>query len=295
MRFVWTSDVHAKLLNDSAAFWKQMPKTDRLIISGDISDCPSLADEIDVMMTSIPKAVRVYFVLGNHDFYRGSFKEAEEIVEDACRKHKDRLFYLSASRMPVFIEEEAIAIAGANGWCDGNGQSFAEVAHLGVQMNDFNRISELFVMTDAGNHLERKKVDQGIGKIVNQSIRILRAQLNAAIECPSIKHIVIVTHVPPFVESAVNGLCMRYQNHSDTDDVESELLPFYVCKKMGEMIMSKVRVMLRTSKRKDITILSGHVHGESEHSICSDNITVKAYTHPSGYHDPKFKEMNIFP
>ena len=55
-----------------------------MLITGDIAEAPSLGD----LLSDVASALRtpIYFVLGNHDFYRGSIPRVREAVVDLCRR-----------------------------------------------------------------------------------------------------------------------------------------------------------------------------------------------------------------
>ena len=82
MQLAWTSDLHLVFLRPSATgaggllSWLEglaREPFDALAISGDISEAPSLREHLGLLESYVRRPI--YFVLGNHDFYRGSFEQ----------------------------------------------------------------------------------------------------------------------------------------------------------------------------------------------------------------------------
>jgi 3',5'-cyclic-AMP phosphodiesterase len=86
MRFAWLTDVHLNSLRPPGveAFSAMLAETecDAFLWSGDIGE----ADDVCHLLNALDTAVQrpVYFVLGNHDFYRGSIAGVRETVQQLC-------------------------------------------------------------------------------------------------------------------------------------------------------------------------------------------------------------------
>ena len=77
MKLVWISDPHTNFISPFAAkeFGKAI-QADAIIVTGDIAEANSFADALIDLQSGFGGVV--YFILGNHDFYGGSFHEVEQ-------------------------------------------------------------------------------------------------------------------------------------------------------------------------------------------------------------------------
>src|SRR5258706_15569294 len=98
MQYAWLTDIHLNFLDDEARqkFYQEIVNTkcDGVLISGDIAEAPCLADILNEMANYIDKPI--YFILGNHDYYRGQVDEVRNAMT-ALTKENDNLFWLPAS------------------------------------------------------------------------------------------------------------------------------------------------------------------------------------------------------
>ena len=74
MKLAWLTDLHLNFIapKERLAFYQTIvdTKIDAVLVSGDSAEAPSLCDIFLEMVHAIGKPI--YFVLGNHDYYRGS-------------------------------------------------------------------------------------------------------------------------------------------------------------------------------------------------------------------------------
>src|SRR5215470_10761072 len=74
MRLAWGTDVHLNFVDDEgrAAFAEAIRagRPDAVALTGDIAEGPSLAETLEFLDGRL--GLPLYFVLGNHDFYRSS-------------------------------------------------------------------------------------------------------------------------------------------------------------------------------------------------------------------------------
>ncbi|MGA2621512.1 MAG: metallophosphoesterase [Thermoguttaceae bacterium] len=73
MRLAWATDIHLNFLTTMARrrFLESVKEqAEALVVTGDIAESNSLGQTLMVMDALVGKPI--YFVLGNHDFYRGS-------------------------------------------------------------------------------------------------------------------------------------------------------------------------------------------------------------------------------
>ncbi len=72
MKLAWITDIHLNFINLTARqkFYQEIigSECDGVLLSGDIAEAPSIKDILQELSDFIEKPV--YFVLGNHDYYR---------------------------------------------------------------------------------------------------------------------------------------------------------------------------------------------------------------------------------
>ncbi len=82
LRIAWLTDIHLNFVSphDRAGWYANLAgqKLDALLVGGDIGE----ADSVARFLTEIESAlgVPIYFVLGNHDFYRSSIAATRATV-----------------------------------------------------------------------------------------------------------------------------------------------------------------------------------------------------------------------
>ena len=99
MRFAWLTDIHLNFLEPEAVegFMHEVSEVpcDAILLSGDIGEAPNVVEYLNQLDTLVQKPI--YFVLGNHDFYRGGIAGVRRKVEAlvlSCRN----LHYLMPDR-----------------------------------------------------------------------------------------------------------------------------------------------------------------------------------------------------
>lgn len=137
-RIAWLTDIHLNFLRPPAldAFLDMLAGTeaDAFAISGDIGE----ADDVAIHLHNIGERVErpVYFVLGNHDFYRGSIAGVREKIRGLCSVTSNLDWMPDAGVVP--LTDEACLI-GHDGWSDGR---FGNYHNSDVMLNDFGLIEE---------------------------------------------------------------------------------------------------------------------------------------------------------
>jgi len=232
-RYHWITDIHmdrmqpetfnrlVQLLSDD--------KPDGIWIGGDISQADSLLEDLGQLDERLQLPIQ--FVLGNHDFYRGSIPSVRAEVASFCKTH-ERLTYLSQSNWLAL--GNGVGLVGHDGWADGR---IGDYAGSTVMMNDYHLIDEL---TGLGT-IERLPVLQRLG---DEAAAHVDQQLSAALqEC---NHVYLLTHVPP-----LRAAC--WYNGEAADD---EWAPHFTCKAMGDLILET----MKAHADKQLTVLCGHTH-----------------------------------
>src|SRR6185369_998141 len=138
-RLAWATDVHLNFLGAAAidAFCETIlaGRPDALLLTGDIAEAPSL----ERLLLRVADNVRipVYFVLGNHDFYRGSIAAVRRSMQGLSTR-SPYLRWLPAAG--VVELSPGVALVGHDGWSDGR---FGDWDRSPVMLNDYLLIDEL--------------------------------------------------------------------------------------------------------------------------------------------------------
>ena len=234
MRFkelVWLSDVHAdSLRGDFPAEVERLGREnpEGILITGDISNAERLDEHLDVISTL---GCPIFFVLGNHDFWNGSFAGVTALVRSACSK-KTNLVYLD-QRGLVELGGGTVLIGG-QGWGDGQ-------AGLGEKSPVTSRDRQL-IQEFADK--PRETYFEMLREMGRASASGFSKMAVSALE--GSHHLILATHVPPFTATALR---------------EPEYLPYYVNVALGEEILRVARKF--PSKR--ITVYCGHTHRKCIH------------------------------
>ena len=254
MKLAWISDPHLECLAPSLVetFIRHLAtqRVDAFVITGDISNAQNL-DQHLALLASLQ--VPVYFVLGNHDFYQGSFTSVEQLVRKACCKHPT-LVHLGQGE--IIQLGAGTALIGHRGWADGR-------AGLGdkstVRLNDYLLIEEL-----------RDKDNPGLFSILrtlgDQSADYIRTTAEEAVR--NCRHLLIATHVPPFPEASM------HQGRPSGP----EFAPHFVNVAMGNVLFE----LSQRYQDRSFTVLSGHSHHSARFSPLK-NLDVKVANARYGY------------
>lgn len=255
-RIVWITDPHLNHVPVQA--WDRLialvteNRPDAIVITGDISE----GDDVVFQLNRIAEAVArpIFFVLGNHDFYRSSIAKTRRDAVDAARANM-LLHYLTDCG-PIELGD-GVYLVGDDGWGDATAGDYDNSP---VRLNDFARIEDFYLHNP----------DQWKASLIQEGAASA-ARLDAKLSSlPDTAHQVIVaTHVPPFCESC-------WYEGKTTDD---NWAPFFVCGQVGE-------VLKRSSKsnpNRQYTVLCGHTHHDGIANI-ADNLIV--YTGAAKYGHP---------
>jgi 3',5'-cyclic AMP phosphodiesterase CpdA len=253
-RLAWLTDIHLEFLEPDArlAFVDYLAESmpDIVLVGGDPGIALNFASFLQILERRL--ACPIYFVLGNHDFYRGSIAEVRAAAERLSK---------SSSWLPMqgIVEiTKTTGLIGHDSWADGRlGNGSASQ----VELNDYFLIKEL-------TGLSRQRRFMELAKLGDEAAEYFRKLLPQA--CARFKNIILLTHVPPFREA-----CWHEGKISD-----DEYLPHFACKAVGEVLAS---VMAKHPKCK-LTVLCGHTHSSGVANILP-NLCIKTgsaeYGHPS--------------
>lgn len=235
MRAVWVTDPHLDHLRHRPTVLKAFVEmlradSDCLIISGDIST----HSEVDLFVTFAKAYGKpIYFVLGNHDYWGGSFDETHKQMRRLCRENPN-MIWLDHSG-PVEIAP-GVEVTGVDGWYDAQFGSWRDSS---------------FHMVDW--HSTRDFMGKDLVDIVATCRGIARGFSVAArikLEAAKARRVFFVTHVPPYQQSAM------HQGRPS----ERTALPWYTSKILGEALSD----WAEANPERNLITLCGHVHSPSE-------------------------------
>jgi predicted phosphohydrolase len=267
MKLVWLTDIHLNFLKSNARqkFYHEIISTDcdAVLISGDIAEAPCLIDIMTEMAVHIIKPI--YFILGNHDYYRGKIHEVRDALTSLSKTNK-QLFWLPASGIQQL--DSNTALLGQDGWADGR---LGDYQNSTVALNDSRMIADLFQEKVLGKFQLLEKMQQ----LADADAAQLQSNLLQAISQHP-KKIVVLTHVPPFKEA-----CMHKGNASDDD-----WLPYFSSKVTGD-ILSQIA---EENPSVEFLVLCGHTHSPAQYKPLV-NLTVKAGH--AEYYKPEIQELIV--
>ena len=133
MRATWLTDIHLNFLRPLAlkAFYERVrgEQPHVLLVTGDIGEADSVARFVDELGAIAP----IYFVLGNHDYYRSSIAAVRGQME---RLASDTATWLPA-HAPLRLTQKTVML-GIDGWGDARCGDIESQ----VQLSDWQLIDE---------------------------------------------------------------------------------------------------------------------------------------------------------
>ena len=230
---------------------------DAILLGGDIGE----ADSVTGFLAEIERELQlpIYFVLGNHDFYRGSIAAVREAVAQQTAASQ-WLRWLSVSGVVPLTA--TTALIGHDSWADGR---LGDFFRSEVLLNDYVLISEL------RGHGKQARYAQ-LNALGDEAAEFLERRAYEALA--GWRNVIVLTHVPPFRES-----CWHEGRISDDD-----YLPHFACRAVGEQLAA----VMRGQPDKTMTVLCGHTHSAGTHVVLN-NLTV--YTGQAEYGEPKIQRV----
>jgi len=248
MNFKWATDIHLNLFPHVRPLGDEWRSDQPLLISGDISSYHLLEDQLLDLKAGYWGPI--YYVLGNHDYYNASWARTDKKMA----KLRRGLVNLDTVSL---VELGEYALVGQSGWYGGVG---GELSHF--YLNDFRAIEELACAGHREEMLDRIKA-----RAESQAHK-LWAKVEAAIESGH-REIVVMTHVPPFVNAAWHEGRIS----------DANALPWFSSPVMGVGLLA-------LAERHDVRllILCGHTHSPGE---CWVSENVRCITGKAVYRDPQ--------
>lgn len=266
MRLAWATDIHLNFLTDidRRRFLESVKgQADALVVTGDIAESNSLGEILRQMSAVLE--MPVYFVLGNHDFYRGSVANTRAGVTELTHG-SGSLVYLSQARVVELAP--STGLLGHDGWGDAR---LGDFDGSGVILNDFLLIRELRHWRDPYT-LDKPALRMALQALGDEAAEHLKNVLSEAAErCP---HLIVATHVPPFREAA------WYQGQPSADD----FLPFFACKAVGDVLVEAARAYPLCQ----ILVLCGHTHSAGDLQVLEN---LRVLTGAAQYGAPKIERV----
>lgn len=265
MKLIWLTDIHLNFPDKEGRqnFYQKIIKAngDAILITGDIAEASSIAMLLQEMATYIKKPI--YFVLGNHDFYGGEINIVKNEMTLLSQK-EPLLNWLPTSGYKI-LDNDTMLI-GQDGWADGR---LGDFQNSRVSLNDSRMIVDLFQQKLLGKEKLLKKMQQ----LADDDARKLNYQLKQIIN-KNPKQIIVLTHVPPFKETALHEgkIC------------DDSYLPYFSSKTTGDVLMQ----IAKENPKIKFLVLCGHTHSRSIYSPL-ENLIIK--TGKAEYFHPEIQEV----
>jgi Icc-related predicted phosphoesterase len=270
MKIAWTTDLHLNFVDDLHidrfidAVRDSQP--DAVLIGGDIGEADSFAAYLERLTGGLD--VPIHFVLGNHDYYKGSIAGVQETARKLCRDASG-LNWLAESG-PVWLGEQT-GLVGHGGWGDARAGDFLA---SDVVLNDYLLIAEL--RSAAGlktpETILNPELMETLHRLGDETAAHLRRVLPEALD--RCEHVLVAMHVPPFREAC-------WYRGTVCDD---NWAPHFTCVAAGEALLEQAK---RHPQRR-ITVLCGHTHSSGTVKM-RDNLEVR--TGDAEYGAPKVQDV----
>ncbi|WP_437778661.1 metallophosphoesterase family protein [Sorangium sp. So ce1097] len=235
MKLAWATDIHLNFLDPRkrAAFARSVRDTgaSALLITGDIAEGPSVVPLLRELHEAL--GLQIFYVLGNHDYYRSSIGDVRAQMEALC-SGSPGLSWLHAAAVTALCE--STALVGVDGWADGQ---YGDYHASPVSLNDYVLIRDL-ALRRKGSRLRVMR------ELASESAERLRGALERAL--PVYPRVLVATHVPPFEEA-----CWHEGKISGPD-----WLPHFACKATGDVLLGAAEAW----PDRRIEVLCGHTHSE---------------------------------
>jgi Icc protein len=233
LRLGWITDVHLNFVRPEkrSKFYAKLreEKLDALLFGGDIGEADSVTEFLGQLADGL--RIPIYFVLGNHDYYRGSVAGVREAVEREVAASR-WLRWLSTSG--VISLTDNTALVGHDSWADGR---FGDFFGSNVILNDYVLIAEL-------RGLGKEELYAKLNALGDEAAEFLGLRIPEALS--RWRSVIVLTHVPPFRES-----CWHEGRISN-----NEFLPHFACRAVGDCLAG----IMRSHADRNMTVLCGHTH-----------------------------------
>ncbi len=244
-RLAWLTDIHLDHLRlrpkVRQAFAEMLTEdSDCCVITGDISSHV----EADLLVDfALDYGKQIYFVMGNHDYWGGSFSETERQVKRLCKEHENLVWLTQAGPISISYDVE---LCGVDGWYDARFGSWKDSS---FQMVDWSAIADFRYMQPPEIVAVARERARGDAMYAQEKLSVTAA-----------KRVIFATHVPPYEQSAMhNG-----------KPSERTSMPWYTNKIMGEVLSN----WAEENPHRNLVTLCGHVHSASEYQAAENHLVL---------------------
>lgn len=257
-KYMWCTDTHLDFLDPQSRVTqrnaitrfcgelrREIPVYNGLLLTGDIS----VSDRLDEQLLLIQQNLNcpIYYVCGNHDFYGSSIAERRVKMAEISRLSGGNLNYLTTTG-PVRLDDN-VWIVGDDGWYDAG---WGDYHSSRFYMNDWQHIEEFRAVGGMSRqYMNIESIVSVANTLARRSAERILTKVNEAAGAAA-KEIIILTHVPPFPQSA-------YYNGSPTSP---EYLPWYTSRQTGEVLLE----LADAHPTVQFKVLCGHTHSNSSYS-----------------------------
>lgn len=247
MHLDWITDPHLDHLPDEQALISFVKKlharpSDGLLVTGDIAESNTIYDYLGILSGAYQRPV--YFVLGNHDYYRGWIDSTRESVRRVCRAVPKGILNWMPDAGPIMLDKQT-AIVGHGGFYDGQEGE----PGLQMQMSDFHLPHGVHDLIQEISYGSRYLFDK-LRELGNEGAESIAEQTRRA-RYEGAERVLILTHVPPFLEASY----FRGKPSSD------KAAPFYVNRCLGMALLE----LAHQFPTMQFEVFAGHTHGKREY------------------------------
>lgn len=275
---LWLTDLHLDFVSperiEALKYSIGQRHPDAILVGGDTGEAPTWQRFLKDLAESLQTPI--YYVLGNHDFYRSSIADVRAAATQLTRVHPSLQWLPAAGVVPV---GRSTALVGHDGWADAR---TPEYRTSNVVLNDYLLIDELRAATgadetrrddvrDAGLSLLTPQLQETLQRLGDESAAYLGGVLPQAAAVA--KHLIVLTHPPPFREA-----CWHEGRISDDD-----WAPHFTCVAVGVALAK----FMREHPDHRMTVLCGHTHGEGTAQILPN---LRCLTGGARYGHPKVQQ-----
>lgn len=239
-KLLWTTDLHVDAAEKShlQRFFHSIIDEQPMgvLLGGDVSNGSQSLVHLKSLSQLIKKPI--YFVLGNHDFYYGSIGHMRSKAEHLSQENRD-LIYLTASG--VIPLNATTALIGHDGWYDGKAGDFL---NSDVLLNDYLLIDELKNLSSESRLAKLNELGLEAGRMMGKVLKEAFQKFDK---------VILLTHVPPFLESCVHEGVMCDANWG----------PHFVSQTTGEALIE----VAQAYPKKQLLVLCGHTHAAADVAV----------------------------
>ena len=261
MRCVWATDIHLNFVDVRHRFRFAesvlAEEPDIVLLGGDIAGSDTVGSYLEELEDWIQRPI--FFVLGNHDFYRGSIHSVRASISELTRTSEHLVWLNSAGTVPIGSDT---SLVGHDSWADGR---FGDFWTSSVVLNDFLLISEFLRLGKP----ERLRLLQ---KLAEEAAAHFERVLAEAFS--KRRSVLLLTHVPPFRQA-----CWHEGSISGDD-----YLPYFGTKVVGDVLIS----VMDAHPNCQLTVLCGHTHGSGTTDVLPN---LKVYTGGAEYGAPRVQRV----